>query len=165
MDITVDSKGALEWNGNIVPCAIGASGMTADKREGDRATPVGCFMLRRVYYRPDRVARPITKLPVDPLGPLDAWSDDSEDPAYNSMVRQPCQTSAELMWRDDHLYDIVVTLGYNDDPVAPGRGSAIFLHVARADFSPTKGCVAVSIENLRRLLADCDADSRICIGA
>lgn len=163
MDIYVDSNGTVEWNGNIVPCAIGASGMTADKREGDRATPMGCFPLRRVYYRPDRVSRPNTLLPVDPLDPLDAWSDEPDDPAYNSLVRQPCRTSAELMWRDDHLYDIVVTVGYNDDPVAPGKGSAIFLHVARPDFSPTEGCVAVSLENLRRILADCDAATRLCI--
>lgn len=164
MDIYVDSNGTVEWNGNIVPCAIGASGMTADKREGDQATPTGCFALRRVYYRPDRVSRPRTGLPVDPLDPLDAWSDEPGDAAaYNSMVRQPYPTSVELMWRDDYLYDIVVTIGFNDDPAAPGKGSAIFLHIARPDFSPTKGCVAVSMENLLRILADCDETTRICI--
>ena len=163
MDIYVDSKGTVEWNGNLVPCALGASGVTSDKREGDQATPRGCFALRRVYYRPDRLARPRTGLPIVALNPLDAWSDDPGDPAYNTLVRQPCQTSAELLWRDDHLYDIVVTLGYNDNPVVAGKGSAIFLHIARADFSPTEGCVAVSFENLLRLLADCDESTRICI--
>ena len=164
MDIYVDSNGTVEWRGNIIPCAIGASGMTSDKREGDQATPVGCFALRRVYYRADRVSRPRTSLPVDPLDPLDAWSDDPDDPAYNSLVRQPYRTSVELMWREDHVYDIVVPVGFNDDPAVPGKGSAIFLHIARPDFSPTQGCVAVSVENLLRILADCDQTTRISIG-
>ncbi len=163
MDINVDSNGTVEWNGNIVPCAIGAAGMTSDKREGDQATPMGCFPLRRVYYRPDRLSQPRTLLPVDPLDPLDAWSDDPDDPAYNSMVRQPYPTSFELMWRDDHVYDIIVTIGYNDDPALPGKGSAIFLHLAGPDFSPTQGCVAVSARNLLRMLADCDEATQICM--
>ncbi len=165
MEIYVDNNGTLEWNGNIVPCAIGASGMTVDKREGDQATPMGSFPLRRVYYRPDRVSRPHSLLPVDPLDPLDAWSDEPDDPAYNSLIRQPYSTSFELMWRDDHVYDIIVTIGYNDDPAIPGKGSAIFLHLARPDFSPTRGCVAVSMENLLRILADCDETTRICMGS
>ena len=163
MDIYVESNGTVEWSGNIIPCAIGASGMTSDKREGDQATPIGWFALRRVYYRADRVSRPRTSLPVDPLDPLDAWSDDPEDPAYNSLVRQPYRTSVELMWREDHVYDIVVPLGFNDDPALSGKGSAIFLHIARPDFSPTQGCVAVSVENLLRILADCDETTRLCI--
>ena len=165
MNIYVDSDGTVEWNGNSVPCAIGASGMTADKREGDQATPTGCFLLRRVYYRPDRVLRPETLLPVEALEPLDAWSDEPDDPGYNSLVRQPYPTGFEIMWRDDHLYDIVVTLGYNDNPAVPGKGSAVFLHLARPDFSPTRGCVAVSQENLLRILKDCDETTRICIGS
>ena len=163
MDIFVDSSGTVEWNGNIIPCAIGATGVTTDKREGDQATPVGCFPLRVVYYRSDRFSRPDTLLPVEAINPLDAWSDESTDPAYNSLIRQPYETSFELMWREDHIYDIVVTIGYNDDPAVPGMGSAIFLHVARADYSPTQGCVAVSLDNLLRILADCDETSRICI--
>ncbi len=163
MDIYVDSNGTVEWNGNIVPCAFGASGMTADKREGDQATPLGRFPLRRVYYRADRLSRPRTRLPVTPLDPLDAWSDEPSDPAYNCMVRQPYPTSVELMWREDHVYDIVVTIGYNDDPAVPGKGSAIFLHIAKPDFSPTRGCVAVSAKNLLRIIADCDETTRLYI--
>ena len=163
MYILVDSSGTVEWSGNSAPCAIGGAGVTSDKREGDHATPVGCFPLRAVYYRADRVSRPETLLPVEAIDPLDAWSDEPDDPAYNSLVRQPCQTSFELMWREDHVYDIVVTIGYNDDPVVPGNGSAIFLHIARPDLSPTEGCIAVSLENLLRILADCDKTSRICI--
>ena len=163
MDITVDPSGTVEWNGQIVPCAIGRAGVTDDKCEGDGATPVGRFPLRRVLYRRDRIARPATSLPAAPLNPLDAWCDDPNDFEYNRLVRQPYGASVELMWRDDHLYDIVTVVGHNDDTVAPGKGSAIFLHIARPDFAPTEGCVAVSQENLLRILAECEATTRLCV--
>lgn len=163
MDITVDPGGTVEWNGARMACALGANGVTSAKREGDRATPAGCYPLRRVLYRPDRVDPPATVLPVAAIDPLDAWCDASDDAGYNTLVRQPYGASVELMWRDDHLYDVVVTTGHNDDPVVAGLGSAIFMHVARPDFGPTKGCVAVTRENLLRILAECDETTRLCI--
>ena len=163
MDITVDPGGTVEWNGVTMACALGANGVTVEKREGDSATPTGCYPLRRVFYRPDRIERPVTVLPTVVLDPLDAWCDDPGDPGYNTLVRQPYSASFELMWRDDHLYDVVVTVGYNDDPVVAGLGSAIFMHVARPDFGPTRGCVAVTRENLLRILAECDETTRLCV--
>ena len=165
MDIVVHADGVAEWNGHTFPCALGRSGVAADKREGDGATPAGDHALRRVLYRAERVARPRTVLPAAPLTPLDAWCDDPKDAGYNTLVRQPYGASVELLWRDDHIYDIIVVLGYNDDPVAPGRGSAIFLHIARADLAPTRGCVAVSRENLLRILAACDSTTRLRVEA
>ncbi len=165
MDIVVHANSIAEWNGQRFPCALGRSGVTADKREGDGATPAGDHALRRVLYRADRVARPQTVLPAAPLSPLDAWCDDPKDPGYNTLVRQPYGAGVELLWRDDHLYDIIVVLEYNDDPVVPGRGSAIFLHIAGPDFAPTRGCVAVSRENLLRILAACDSTTRLCVEA
>ncbi|MFQ5785009.1 MAG: L,D-transpeptidase [Alphaproteobacteria bacterium] len=163
MNILVFPDGTVEWRGERVPCALGRAGVTDNKHEGDGATPAGCFPLRRVFYRPDRCEPPRTVLEVTPLDPLDAWCDDPNDPCYNTFVRQPCRASFELLWRDDSLYDIVVPLGYNDDPVAPGAGSAIFLHIARPDFSPTQGCVAVNRELLLRILAECAAETRLCV--
>jgi L,D-peptidoglycan transpeptidase YkuD (ErfK/YbiS/YcfS/YnhG family) len=163
MDITVDPDGTVEWNGSTMACALGANGVTGDKREGDQATPTGCYSLRRVYYRPDRVEPPTTILPTVAIDPLDGWCDAPDDPGYNTLVRQPYCASFELMWRDDHLYDVVVTVGHNDDPVVAGMGSAIFMHVARPDFGPTQGCVAVTRENLLRILAECDETTRLCV--
>ncbi len=163
MKIVVSPDGTAEWNGRRVPCALGRAGVTKRKREGDGATPVGCFALRRVLYRADRLARPATVLAVAPLHPLDVWCDDADDPHYNQLVRQPYNAGFELLWRDDHIYDIIVVLGYNDDPVAPGRGSAIFLHIARPDFAPTQGCVAVSQTNLRQVLRTCKTSSQLCV--
>ncbi len=163
MDIVVHADGVAEWNGQRFACALGRSGVTADKREGDGATPAGRHRLRRVLYRADRVIRPQTVLPATPLAPLDAWCDDPGDPGYNTLVHQPYGARVERLWRADHIYDVIVVLGYNDDPVVPGRGSAIFLHIARPDLTPTRGCVAVSRENLLRILGECDSATRLCV--
>jgi L,D-peptidoglycan transpeptidase YkuD (ErfK/YbiS/YcfS/YnhG family) len=147
------ASGLLLCPGEALACAIGRTGIRRDKREGDGATPAGSFPLRRVLYRPDRGARPETGLPVEALDPRDGWCDDPEDPAYNTQVRLPHGGGSERLWRGDHLYDIIVVIGHNDDPVVPGAGSAIFLHVAGEGLAPTEGCVALEEPALRRLLA------------
>ncbi len=134
-------------------CAIGRTGMTTLKAEGDGGTPVGTWPLRRVFYRQDRVSCPVTGLPTTIISPDDGWCDAPADPNYNRPVKLPYPASAEEMWRQDNVYDIVVELGYNDDPVIDGRGSAIFLHLARANYEPTAGCVAVALDDMRALLA------------
>ena len=163
MDIRVGADGTLEWRGRRLRCALGRGGVTDDKREGDGATPTGCFALRRVYYRPDRGPPPATALPVSATDPTDAWCDDPADTAYNTLVRGAHAASAETLWRDDALYDVVVVLAHNDDPVVPGAGSAIFLHIARPDYRPTEGCVAVAREELLEILAACDETTRLCV--
>ncbi len=165
MDILVSADGTLEWRGRRLRCALGRGGVTDVKREGDGATPTGCFALRRVYYRPDRGAPPATALPVSATDPTDAWCDDPADAAYNTLVRGAHAASAETLWRDDALYDVVVVLAHNDDPVVPGAGSAIFLHIARPDYRPTEGCVAVAREDLLEILAACDETTRLCVSA
>jgi L,D-peptidoglycan transpeptidase YkuD (ErfK/YbiS/YcfS/YnhG family) len=138
-----------------VRCALGPAGVVAGgaKREGDGATPAGRWPMRRVLYRPDRGSPPVTGLPAAAIEPDDGWCDASGDPAYNRLVKLPYPASAEAMWRDDGLYDLVVELAYNDDPPVPGLGSAIFLHCARPDFSPTQGCVALARPDLEAVLA------------
>ncbi|MCU0839275.1 MAG: L,D-transpeptidase family protein [Rhodospirillales bacterium] len=154
--VTVGGDGAawLIWRDRRVRCAIGRGGLERHKREGDGATPVGRWPLRRVFYRPDRrAAPPLTALPVAVIGEADGWCDDPGDAAYNRPVRLPYPARHERLWRDDGLYDLFAVLGYNDDPPLPGLGSAIFLHVARAGFAPTEGCVALTLADLEALLA------------
>lgn len=145
--------GLLCRPGAALACALGRAGIRVDKREGDGATPTGIYPLRRVFYRPDRGPRPETGLPVEALAPADGWCDAPGDPAYNRHVVLPYGASAERLWREDHLYDIVVVIGHNDDPVVPGAGSAIFLHVAAPGLAPTEGCVALEKSDLVALLA------------
>lgn len=159
MEITVFPDGRLAWPGGTARCALGRGGVRADKREGDGATPAGTCALRRVLWRPDRVAEPETALPALPIAPDDGWCDEPDDPAYNRPVRRPYPASHEELWRDDHVYDVIVVLGHNDDPVVPGMGSAVFMHVARPDWEPTAGCVALEIADLLRLLKDCGPET------
>jgi L,D-peptidoglycan transpeptidase YkuD (ErfK/YbiS/YcfS/YnhG family) len=138
--------------------------MRALKQEGDGATPRGHWHLVRVLYRADRVRRPRTALPVATLRPDDGWCDAPDDRNYNRPVRHPYGASAERLWRDDRLYDVVVVLDHNHCPRIRGRGSAIFLHLARPGFAPTEGCIAVSEPDMRRLLAGAGPRSGLRIG-
>lgn len=166
----IDCDGAMvRWPGGAAACAVGRSGLVplAAKREGDGATPLGTFALRRVLYRPDRVNAPVTGLSVTALKPEDGWCDDPADASYNRPVSHPYRASAERMWREDGLYDVVVVLGHNDDPVVPGAGSAIFLHCSRHDagghLKPTEGCVAIDRAHLLDLLRRCTPGSGLVI--
>jgi L,D-peptidoglycan transpeptidase YkuD (ErfK/YbiS/YcfS/YnhG family) len=163
MDIHVSRDGTLTYPGNAFRCALGRGGILADKREGDGATPVGCFTLRRVLYRADKMEPPETALPVSAIQPADGWCDDPADPAYNQPVSLPHPTSHEEMWRADGLYDVVVVIGHNDDPIVPGMGSAVFMHVAKPDYEPTAGCVALALPDLLALLKDCAPGDRLCV--
>ncbi|CAA7622724.1 Protein conserved in bacteria [Magnetospirillum sp. LM-5] len=165
MRIDVGADGWLSWNGRRIACRLGRSGIIVDKREGDGATPVGAWPLRRALYRPDRLARPVTGLEVAEIGPADGWCDDSAHPDYNRSVELPHPARCEKMWRDDHLYDVVVVLGHNDDPPVAGRGSAIFLHVADPEGKPTEGCVAIDLADLLDLLADCRPGDLLVVSA
>lgn len=144
--------GFVVAGGAAFPCALGRSGIRAGKREGDGGTPRACLPLRRVLYRADRLPRPRTLLPLRAIRPRDAWCDDAGDRRYNRMIDRPPGEAEERLTRDDHLYDVIVELGWNDAPVRRGRGSAIFWHLARPGFSPTAGCVAVKGEVFAKLL-------------
>jgi L,D-peptidoglycan transpeptidase YkuD (ErfK/YbiS/YcfS/YnhG family) len=121
--------------------------------------------LREVFYRADRIARPVTALPVRPLAAHYGWCDAPADARYNRLVRLPYGASTERLWRADRVYDLIVVVGYNDAPVVPGKGSAIFLHVARANYAPTAGCVAFARSHLLAILARVDVRSRLVVTA
>ncbi|MEO5335412.1 MAG: L,D-transpeptidase family protein [Magnetospirillum sp. WYHS-4] len=153
--IEVRAPDMLEWQGRRYRCALGRGGIVVDKREGDGGTPIGVHPLRRVLYRPDRLVMVATGLPLAMLHPGDGWCDDPDDPAYNCLVPLPYPGRHERLWREDGVYDVVAVLGWNDDPPVAGRGSAIFLHVARPGYEPTEGCVALARTDLLEVLADC----------
>ena len=165
--IQVDGQdGRLELNGKTYRCAVGSGGVvSADaKKEGDGATPAGTYSLRKVHYRPDRLDAPKTELPARALSGDDGWSDDSNDPDnYNRFVKLPYIGSHEELWREDHIYDVIVEIGYNDDPAVPGKGSAIFMHIARPGYTSTAGCVALSQPDLLEVLAQTSLDTKIVI--
>jgi L,D-peptidoglycan transpeptidase YkuD (ErfK/YbiS/YcfS/YnhG family) len=155
--------GHLSWESGRTRAAVGSGGVRADKREGDGATPAGTYPLLGALYRGDRIARPRTRLALTNLDPFYGWVDDPGDANYNRLVSLPYPASAERMWREDGLYDLVVVIGYNTDPVTAGAGSAIFLHVARPDFAPTRGCIAVDRAALALILTALGPGSTITI--
>jgi len=145
-----------------VPVALGRSGIRADKREGDGATPRGRFRPLRVWWRADRGLRPQTLLPVRRIGPGDAWCEDPADRCYNRAIRVDAK-AGDRLWRMDRLYDLVIELDHNIRPRVAGRGSAIFVHIARPGLQPTAGCVALPAGTLRRLLGRIGPKTRIHI--
>ncbi len=153
----------LRWSGGTAPAAVGRGGISRNKREGDGTTPAGTYPLLSGFYRQDRVAPPPSGLPMRALTPRDAWVDDPADANYNRLVSLPYRARTEPMWRRDEIYDVVVVISYNMDPVVPGAGSAIFLHIARPDLSGTSGCIAVQREVLIDLLPLLGPSSRITI--
>jgi L,D-peptidoglycan transpeptidase YkuD (ErfK/YbiS/YcfS/YnhG family) len=163
VNIHVSGDGWLHHGDLHYRCALGRGGIRAGKREGDGATPVGQFPLRRLLYRADRLDCPAGPLPTKQIQPGDGWCDDPGDDAYNQAVTLPHGASAETLWRDDHLYDVVVIMGHNDDPVVRGRGSAIFMHVSSPEYGPTEGCVALALPDLLAVLANLDQGSDILI--
>lgn len=161
LEAIVHPDGRVILGTRMFRCALGKGGVRLDKQEGDGATPAAVLPLRRVLYRAGRVKLPQTTLPREPIGEQDGWCDDSGHPDYNRMIRLPHPARHEQLWRQDSVYDIVVPLGWNDSPVQRGRGSAIFLHLARPDYAPTEGCVAVAEADLRTLLAEGVAALRV----
>jgi L,D-peptidoglycan transpeptidase YkuD (ErfK/YbiS/YcfS/YnhG family) len=153
MRAIVTPAGHLSFNGETFRAALGWGGLRTDKREGDGATPIAILPLRKVLYRPDRGAAPICAVPIAAIAADDGWCDDPDHADYNRPVRLPIAASAEALWREDNVYDIIGVLGWNDSPPVPGRGSAIFLHIARSNYAPTEGCVALSVTDLRHVLA------------
>jgi L,D-peptidoglycan transpeptidase YkuD (ErfK/YbiS/YcfS/YnhG family) len=167
MDLIVRRHGAqeaiLQCGRDLYRAAIGMGGIGFKRREGDGLTPVGTFPLRLVLYRADRLAHPKAGLPVSKIQAADGWCDAPLDPNYNRRVKRPYGASTEALWRDDSLYDLLVVLGFNDAPVVPGAGSAMFLHVARPDFSPTAGCIALAAADLVKVIGTLKTGDSIAI--
>ncbi|MDQ5957929.1 MAG: hypothetical protein QG665_268 [Patescibacteria group bacterium] len=149
--------------GKEYPVTVGQNGLSTNRAEGDMSTPAGCFSLKEVYYRADRLSIPKTGLPTRAIEQNMGWCTMSTCADYNTRVLLPHDGDHENLWRDDHIYDLLVVLDYNNNPVVPGRGSAIFLHLARPDFLPTAGCVAFLYDDLVQILAEASLKTKICI--
>jgi L,D-peptidoglycan transpeptidase YkuD (ErfK/YbiS/YcfS/YnhG family) len=155
-------------DGKTYSCSIGKNGVTQDKKEGDNKTPVGRFPLRHLFYRPDKI--PVetirTGLPTQALTAHDGWCDEPKAREYNQFVDLQVfdkKISHEELWRSDNLYDVILVVGYNDSPIVPGKGSAIFIHIAREDYSGTAGCIAFSKSDLLEILPKLGRDSYLIV--
>jgi L,D-peptidoglycan transpeptidase YkuD (ErfK/YbiS/YcfS/YnhG family) len=157
-------RGWLTGRGLIIPVALGRGGILANKREGDGGTPRGSFRPQRLWWRADRHMRPRTHLPIRPIRPEDAWCEDPTDRHYNRPLRLTAGSGGDRLTRADHLYDFIVEIDHNTRPRIAGRGSAVFLHLARHNYAPTAGCVSMTRAAMLRLLQRLSPRTRIVIG-
>jgi L,D-peptidoglycan transpeptidase YkuD (ErfK/YbiS/YcfS/YnhG family) len=157
-------RGWLTADGWTAPVALGHGGILANKREGDGGTPRGTFRPLQLWWRADRYPRPWTLLPTRPIRPEDAWCEDPQDRHYNQPMRLGCDQGGDRLMRDDHLYDFIIEINHNSAPRVAGRGSAVFLHLARSNFSPTAGCVSMTKSSMLRLLRRMSPQTKIIIG-
>ena len=146
-----------------IPVALGRSGIKANKREGDGATPAGCFRIVRLWWRQDRLPRPSTRLPVRPIRPGDGWCEDPTDRRYNRPIRLVPGQAGDGLTRKDALYDLVIEIDHNARPRVSRRGSGVFIHVARPRLAPTAGCIAMPSSALLELLRHLDSKTKIKI--
>src|SRR5580658_2287883 len=157
------SQGLMQAGPLSLPVALGRGGIKADKREGDGGTPRGRFRPLRLWWRADRLPRPRTLLPVRRIGPDDAWCEDPLHRRYNQPFRRSANEPGDRLRRDDGLYDMIIEIDHNTRPRVAGRGSAVFIHVARPGFAPTAGCVALRVQDLKTLLSHINSKTRISI--
>jgi L,D-peptidoglycan transpeptidase YkuD (ErfK/YbiS/YcfS/YnhG family) len=157
-------RGWLTAGGRTIPVALGRGGIRANKREGDGGTPKGTFHPRKLWWRADRHPQPRTFLPVRAIAPEDAWCEDPNDRHYNKPVRLKRDRGGDRLTREDHLYDFIVEIDHNTSPRIAGRGSAVFLHLARDNFAPTAGCVSMTKSAMLHLLQRLGPGTRIEIG-
>jgi L,D-peptidoglycan transpeptidase YkuD (ErfK/YbiS/YcfS/YnhG family) len=156
-------RGWLIAGPHALPVALGRGGIKANKREGDGGTPRGRFRLKRLWWRGERHVRPATLLPARRIKPDDGWCEDPSDRHYNQPVKLPPGNKADRLARTDALYDFIIEIDHNTRPRIAGRGSAVFIHVARPQFAPTAGCIALKLGTLRRLLARLGPRSTIVV--
>ena len=153
----------LTWKEEIFPCNIGSGGVSINKVEGDRCTPIGIFPLREIFYRFDRVNKINTKLKKNQIKKTFKWCDDPNDTNYNKLIVGQYKASCENLWRQDNIYDLIVVIGYNDNPVIPNKGSAIFMHAERQSKSETKGCISLKINHLINIVESLEKKTLIKI--
>ena len=159
-DLVLTPRG-VRFQGQLYPCTIGKTGITRNKREGDKATPAGIHRIVGMLYRPDRIPAPVPW--AMPIGPRDLWSDDGTQGDYNSLVQAPYPHSHEVLRRADPLYDLVILTDWNWPEAEAGRGSAIFIHQWRRPGYPTEGCIAFARDDLHEIAARVGPATRLII--
>ena len=162
MHILIKNK-YLTYGNYKVKCAVGKRGIKRKKKEGDLSTPKGTFQVKKVYYRHDKVKNLKTIFKKIVIRKNMGWCDDPRSNRYNKLIKYPFKYKSEKLFRTDNIYDIILVLNFNMNPIKKDKGSAIFIHVAKSKFSPTKGCVALEKKELRKLLKTLKKNSKIKI--
>lgn len=152
MIIKLKNKDKLLYDEFVFKCSIGKNGLKKNKIEGDKSTPKGLFSLGKVYYRPDRIDKPNTKLKIKKITRKIGWCDDSKNKKYNKEILLNKKNKGEKLFRSDRIYDLILVINYNTKRTIKNKGSAIFIHVASKNYKKTEGCIALKKIHLLKVI-------------
>ena len=161
--IIINKSGYLKYKDLKFKCALGKSGIGNKKIEGDNITPKGHFKIIKIYYREDRVKKLSSKFTLTEITKDMGWCDDPKSKKYNRLIKLPTNYSYENLYRRDTIYDLILVLNYNMKPTIKNKGSAIFIHITKKNYQPTKGCIALKKNNLVKLISKIDKNIKIKI--
>ena len=161
--IIINKSGYLKYKNLKFRCALGKAGIRIKKKEGDNITPKGTYKIIRIYCRKDRIRQVKSKIKIYKINKKIGWCDDPRSEKYNQLIKLPNKFKHEKFYRKDHLYDLIIVLNYNMRPVIRNKGSAIFIHLAKRNYYPTKGCIALSKNNLLMILNKINKNTKIKI--
>ena len=161
--IIINKSGYLKYKGLKFKCALGKAGIGNKKIEGDNITPKGTFKIVKIYYRKDRIKKIPSKFKLIKITKKMGWCDDPKSKNYNQLINLPFQYRCEKLYRTDNIYDLILVLNYNLKPIIKNKGSAIFIHISRKDYQPTRGCVGLTKKNLLELVQSIKKEEKIKI--
>jgi len=159
----VINKNYLTYNNYKVKCALGKRGIGNKRREGDFITPRGNFKIKYILYRKDRIKRIQSKIKKIIIKKNMGWCDDPLSKNYNKLIKIPSEYNYEKLYKKDNVYDIILVLNYNMNPVVKNKGSAIFIHVTKANYKKTEGCVAIKKVHLLKIIKELKNNIKIKI--
>ncbi len=161
--IIVKKSGYLKYKNLKFRCALGKGGVKKKTMEGDNITPKGIFKIIKIYYRPDKIKKIKTLIKKIKIKKNMGWCDDPSSRFYNKLINLPTKYTHEKLYRNDSLYDLIVVLSYNTNPIIKNKGSAIFIHIAKNSYKKTKGCIALKKEHLIEIISKIKKNTKIKI--
>ena len=161
--IIINESGYLEYKNLKFKCALGKAGIGKKKQEGDNVTPTGTFKIVKIYYRSDRVKKISSKFRLIEITKNMGWCDDPNSKNYNRLIKLPTQYKHEKLHRKDNIYDLVIVLDYNMNPIIKNKGSAIFIHIAKKNYKKTAGCIALKKDHLIKLIKKIEKNTKVII--
>ena len=150
--IIINKSGYLKYKNYKFRCSLGKAGIGKKKIEGDNITPKGTFKIIKIYYRSDRIKKIKSKFKLIKIKKNIAWCDDPQSRNYNQLIKLPSKYSYENLFKKNNIYDLILVLNFNINPIIKNRGSAVFIHVAKRNYKPTAGCIALKKDHLIKLV-------------
>ena len=161
--IIINKSGYLKYKDIKFKCALGKSGIGKKKIEGDNITPKGTFKIIKIYYRKDRITKINSAFKLIEVKKNMGWCDDPKSKEYNQLIKLPSKYRHEKLFRNDRIYDLILVLDYNMNPVIKNKGSGIFIHIAKNNYCKTKGCIALTREDLIEIVSKIKRETKIII--